>query len=76
MTPADICPPCRRQLCYVPSAGIEDSAMKRREFIGLIGGAAVLPLVVQAQQQAVEAAALAGKQSFRFKSVYRLLFAD
>jgi hypothetical protein len=50
--------------------------MKRREFIGLIGGAAVLPLVVQAQQQAVEAAALAGKQSFRFKSVYRLLFAD
>jgi putative ABC transport system substrate-binding protein len=34
------------------SSAFEDSAMKRREFIGLIGGATLSPLVARAQQPA------------------------
>jgi putative tryptophan/tyrosine transport system substrate-binding protein len=46
----DICPPQMRELCYVQSVGIGDCAMKRREFIGLIGAAA-WPVAAHAQQK-------------------------
>jgi putative tryptophan/tyrosine transport system substrate-binding protein len=46
----DICPPQMRDLCYVQSVGIGDCAMKRREFIGLIGAAA-WPVAAHAQQK-------------------------